>query len=149
MRLLGFLLSWTCHIIFHAVVWRKKSVDFLVVVILFHTVSKWAEFTNMQLLDEAFVYEGPGSEALFRPKHVWQQPEWPLCTFWRHPAFSGAPINFEQNSEKCQGWAGCLGCSGLRAERVNNTHTHTHTHTPLYVSNSDGWSLVSSWQITP
>lgn len=31
-------------------------------------------------------------------------------------ALNGAPINFEVNSEKCQG---CLDCIGLKAERVN------------------------------
>ena len=36
----------------------------------------------------------------------------------RYSASSGALTDLEANSQKGQGWADCLGCTGLSAERV-------------------------------
>ena len=38
---------------------------------------------------------------------------------------SEAPITFELNSKKFLGWAGCLGCTGFSAERVNRREEET------------------------
>lgn len=84
----------------------------------------WRGLQDLQHADVLFPHVYTCREPQFRvsSKGLFAKFKWKTCpvsmSVRRYSASSGALTDLEANSQKGQGWADCLGCTGLSAERV-------------------------------